>query len=72
MNKILIVLSYLLITIQFLAILFLSMVLKNTNIRLDEIKKDNEKIRQELIETENKCERMTDACIHILSEGAWE
>ena len=63
---------YLLITIQFIALFFMGMVLKNLDTKLHELESDNQRIRQELIETENKCARMTDACIHILAEGVWE
>jgi hypothetical protein len=48
------------------------MILKNQGLKIKELERDNQKIRQELIETEAKCERMTDTCIHILSEGVWE
>ena len=65
-------LSYVLISIQFIIIFFISMILKNQKTKLYELEQDNQRIRQELIETEARCERMTDTCIHILSEGVWE
>lgn len=65
-------LAYLLIVIQFIALFFMGINLKNQQIKLHELEADNQRIRQELIETENKCARMTDACIHILAEGVWE
>ena len=63
---------YLLVAIQFVMLFFMSMILKNQDTKIQELEADNQKIRQELIETENKCARMTDACIHILAEGVWE
>jgi len=48
------------------------MILKNQDIKIQELKQDNQRIRQELIETEAKCQRLTDQCIYILSEGVWE
>lgn len=63
---------YLLITVQFIMLFFMCMILKNQDTKIQELETDNQKIRQELVETENKCARMTDACIHILSEGVWE
>lgn len=65
-------LAYVLILIQFIALMFIGMVIKNTHTKMNELEKDNQNIRQELIETEEKCMRMTDTCIHILSEGVWE
>ena len=63
---------YLLVAIQFVMLFFMSMILKNQDTKIQELEADNQKIRQELVETENKCARMTDACIHILAEGVWE
>ena len=65
-------LAYILILVLFITLFFIGMILKNQSIKLYELEQDNQKIRQELIETEAKCERMTDTCIHILSEGVWE
>ena len=65
-------LSYVLILIQFITLFFIGMILKNQDLKIQELEQDSQRIRQELIETEAKCERMTDACIHILSEGVWE
>jgi hypothetical protein len=65
-------LSYVLILILFITLFFIGMILKNQGLKIKELERDNQKIRQELIETEAKCERMTDTCIHILSEGVWE
>lgn len=65
-------LSYVLVLIQFIALFFIGMILKNQGLKIQELEQGNQKIRQELIETEAKCERMTDTCIHILSEGVWE
>ena len=65
-------LSYVLILIQFITLFFIGIILKNQNLKIRELERDNQRIRQELIETEAKCERMTDTCIHILTEGVWE
>lgn len=65
-------LAYVLILIQFIALMFMGMVIKNTHTRMDVLEQDNQKIRQELIETEAKCQRLTDQCIYILAEGVWE
>lgn len=65
-------LSYVLILIQFIALFFIGMILKNQDLKIQELEQDNQNIRQELIETEAKCARMTDTCIYILSEGVWE
>ena len=65
-------LAYVLILIQFIALMFIGMVIKNTHTKMSELEKDNQKIRQELIETEAKCQRLTDQCIYILTEGVWE
>lgn len=65
-------LAYVLILIQFIALMFMGMVTKNTNTRVYELEKDNQNIRQELIETEARCQRLTDQCIYILAEGVWE
>jgi len=46
--------------------------LKNQQTKLHELEAENQKIRQELIETEERCKRLTDSCIYILSEGVWE
>lgn len=69
--KIFLVLSYVLILIQFIVAMSLGLVLYNTRVRITELEQDNKKIRQELKEAEDKCARMTDACIYILSEGVW-
>ena len=63
---------YILVLIQFIMLFFMGMILKNQDTKIQELEADNQKIRQELVETENKCARMTDTCIHILSEGVWE
>lgn len=63
---------YLLVAIQFIMLFFMGMILKNQDTKIQELEADNQKIRQELVETENKCARMTDVCIHILAEGVWE
>lgn len=65
-------LAYILITFQFILLMFIAMNIHNLKIDYSKLEQDNQKIRQELIETEAKCERMTDTCIHILSEGVWE
>ena len=64
--------TYLLITIQFIALFFIGMNLKNQQTKLHELELDNQRIRQELIETEDRCKRLTDSCIYILAEGVWE
>ena len=64
--------AYLLIVLQFILLMFVAMNIHNLKIDYSKLEQDNQKIRQELIETEAKCERMTDTCIHILSEGVWE
>ena len=51
---------------------FMGAILKNQDTKIQELEADNQRIKQELVETENKCARMTDTCIHILSEGVWE
>ena len=71
-NKIFQVLIFVILLIQFIAIMFLGMYIKNIHLRLNELEADNQKIRQELVESEARCMRMTDTCIHILSEGVWE
>ena len=65
-------LAYFLIALQFILLMFVAMNIHNLKIDYSKLEQDNQKIRQELIETEAKCERMTDTCIHILSEGVWE
>lgn len=65
-------LSYVLVLIQFIALFFIGMNLKNQQTKLHELESENQKIRQELIETEAKCQRLTDQCIYILAEGVWE
>jgi len=69
--KIFLVLSYILTLIQFIALFAVGLVLYNTQVKIIELEQDNKKVRQELKESEDKCARMTDACIHILSEGVW-
>ena len=64
--------TYLLITIQFIALFFIGMNLKNQQTELHELETENQRIRQELIETEERCKRLIDSCIYILSEGVWE
>ena len=65
-------LAYFLIALQFILLMFTAMNIHNLRIDYSKLEQDNQKIRQELIETEAKCMRMTDTCIHILSEGVWE
>lgn len=65
-------LTYVLILIQFIALFFIGMILKNQDLKIRELELDNQNIRQELIETEAKCQRLTDQCIYILAEGVWE
>ena len=65
-------LAYFLIDLQFILLMFTAMNIHNLRIDYSKLEQDNQKIRQELIETEAKCMRMTDTCIHILSEGVWE
>lgn len=65
-------LAYLLIALQFILIMFVAMNIHNLRIDYSKLEQDNQKIRQELIETEARCQRLTDQCIYILSEGVWE
>lgn len=65
-------LSYVLILILFITLFFIGMILKNQGLKIQELEQNNQKIRQELIETEAKCQRLTDQCIYILAEGVWE
>lgn len=65
-------LAYVLITLQFILLMFLAMNIHNLRIDYSKLEQDNQKIRQELIETEAKCQRLTDQCIYILAEGVWE
>lgn len=47
--------------------------LHNYKITTDEkIRSLEHELKQEISESEARCQRMTDACIYILSEGVWE
>lgn len=47
--------------------------LHNYKITTDEkIRSLELELKQEISESEARCQRMTDACIYILSEGVWE
>lgn len=65
-------LSYVLVLIQFIALFFIGIILKNQGLKIQELEQDNQRIRQKLIETEARCQRLTDQCIYILAEGVWE
>lgn len=65
-------LAYFLIGFQFILLMFIAMNIHNLRIDYSKLEADNQKIRQELIETEAKCQRLTDQCIYILAEGVWE
>jgi hypothetical protein len=71
-NKLFNFFAYLLITVQAILLMFMSMHIHNIDNNIDSLRADNHKLRQELIETEERCKRLTDSCIYILSEGVWE